>query len=133
MGISALDKIQEIQAKAEREIQELRQQAVSEIVRRLADAKSLVQELEAQYTALTGKNLKGEAVTGNKRARLERSSLADASQLSDILAKSPDKRLNRKGINAAGFSLKSALNLAKANPKTFGFEQNGPQGEVWLK
>jgi hypothetical protein len=132
MAISALEKIQEIQTRAEQEIAELRQQAVSEVVRRLAEAKSLVRDLEEQYTQLTGKNLKGEPVAAPK-SRPRRAELSNEADLVALLKGAPERKLSRKGINDAGFSLKSALVIAKASPKTFGFEQNGPQGAVWLK
>jgi hypothetical protein len=132
MAISALEKIQEIQARADEEIRELRQQAISEVVRRLAEAKTLARDLEEQYIQLTGKNLKGESLAPAK-TRAARAALTSESDLVELLKKAPDNRLSRKGINAAGFSLKSALAIAKAAPKVFGFEQNGPQGAVWLK
>lgn len=132
MGLTALEKIQEIQARADQEIKELRQQAISEVVRRLSEAKALVQELEAQYTSLTGKNLKGETVEAPK-AKSAKAEITSEQALTALLQGASGKRLNRKGINDAGFSLKSALTVAKSAPKVFGFEQNGPQGEVWLK
>jgi hypothetical protein len=133
MALTALEKIQEIQARAEQEIRELRQQAISEVVRRLSEAKALVKDLEAQYTQLTGKNLKGETVDAPKAGRAAKADISGEQELVALLEKAPDKRLNRKGINDAGFNLKSALAVAKASPKVFGFAQNGPQGEVWLK
>jgi hypothetical protein len=133
MALTALEKIQEIQARADQEIRELRQQAISEVVRKLSEAKALVKELEAQYTQLTGKNLKGESVESARPARSPKAELTSEKELVELLETAPEKRLNRKGINEAGFSLKSALNIAKASPKVFGFAQNGPQGEVWLK
>lgn len=132
MGLTALEKIQEIQAKADQEIKELRQQAISEVVRRLSDAKALVKELEAQYTQLTGKNLRGETVESSK-VKSSKAEISSEQELVGLLQAAPGKRLNRKGINDAGFSLKSALTVAKAAPKVFAFEQNGPQGEIWLK
>jgi hypothetical protein len=134
MALTALEKIQEIQARADQEIKELRQQAISEVVRKLSEAKALVKDLEAQYTQLTGKNLKGESVEATpKSARTSKADVSSEKDLLELLEKAPGKRLNRKGINDAGFSLKSALGVAKASPKIFGFAQNGPQGEVWLK
>ena len=133
MALTALEKIQEIQARADQEIKELRQQAISEVVRKLSEAKALVKELEAQYTQLTGKNLKGESVEAPKATRSAKADISSEQDLVELLQAAPGKRLNRKGINEAGFSLKSALSVAKASPKVFGFAQNGPQGEVWLK
>ena len=137
MALSALEKIQEIQARAEQEIKELRQQAISEVVRKLSEAKALVKEYETQYTQLTGKNLKGEAVEASassaKTPRAAKADVTSEQELLGLLQAAPGKRLNRKGINDAGFNLKSALGIAKSAPKVFGFAQNGPQGEVWLK
>jgi hypothetical protein len=138
MALSALEKIQEIQARAEQEIKELRQQAISEVVRKLSEAKALVKEYEAQYTQLTGKNLKGESVESSaspsaKAPRALKADVTSEQELLGLLQAAPGKRLNRKGINDAGYNLKSALGVAKSAPKVFGFAQNGPQGEVWLK
>lgn len=137
MALSALEKIQEIQARAEQEIKELRQQAISEVVRKLSEAKALVKEYETQYTQLTGKNLRGESVeSSSPSAKAPRAAKADVTseqELLGLLEAAPGKRLNRKGINDAGYNLKSALGIAKSAPKVFGFAQNGPQGEVWLK
>jgi len=137
MALSALEKIQEIQARAEQEIKELRQQAISEVVRKLSEAKALVKEYETQYTQLTGKNLRGESVeSSSSSAKAPRAAKADVTseqELLGLLQAAPGKRLNRKGINDAGYNLKSALGIAKSAPKVFGFAQNGPQGEVWLK
>jgi len=131
MSLTALEKIKEIQSKAEQEIKDLKQQAVSEIARKLADAKSLIKDLEVQYADLTGKNVRGESVA--KRPVSNKASITNAKDLSELLSKAPGKKLNRKGFLDAGFSLKSALVVAKADPKTFGVSQNGPQGEIWLK
>ncbi len=57
MALSAYEKIQEIRGKADLEIKELKQQAVSEVVRRLADAKQTVRDLEAQYLVLCALSL----------------------------------------------------------------------------
>jgi hypothetical protein len=53
--------------------------------------------------------------------------------LVELLKAAPGKRLSRKGFNDAGYGLKSAVTVAKASSKVFGFQQNGAQGEVWLK
>ncbi len=59
--------------------------------------------------------------------------VADAKELKTLLNKAPDKKLDRKGLNALGYKLKSAKDIAKAEPKTFGVEESGAQGSVWLK
>jgi len=50
-----------------------------------------------------------------------------------LLDKAPDKKLNRKGFIDSGYTLKSALLIAKGDTRTFGVKQKGPQGEIWLK
>jgi len=49
---------------------------------------------------------------------------ADTGELKSLLSKADGKRLNRKGFNDAGYSLKSAIAIAKVNPSAFGHEQN---------
>ncbi len=132
MELSAFEKIREIQARADQEIKQLRQQAISEVVRRLSEAKELVKDLEIQYTSLTGKNLKGEAVTGSK-SKPAKKDFSSVEELTDVLTKAPGRKLNRKGFSVVGYSLKSAIGLARQNPKSFDFLRKGPQGEVWLK
>lgn len=130
MSLTALEKIREIQSKAEQEIRGLRQQAVTEVVRKLSEAKSLVKTLEAEYSALTGKEPAGEGI---KLPKTPKSDVSGTDQLADILNRVPGRRMSRKGFNRVGVSLKSALSVAKMTPKIFGFRQNGSQGEVWLK
>lgn len=132
MALTALERIQEIQAKADQEIKELKQQAVSEVVRRLADAKQLVKDLEAEYIALTGKNLKGETAT-SKNFVSPKNAFTTVERLKNVISTVSAKKLNRKGFSEAGYSLKSALAVAKDAPTIFGYEQNGAQGAVWLK
>jgi len=67
MALSALEKIAAIQDKAAKEIETLKSEAISDISKKLSEAKAVVTELENQYFDLTGKNLKGEK---GKRVRL---------------------------------------------------------------
>ena len=65
MSLSALDKIKAIEEKAAQEIAALKAEAVSEVVKKLSDAKAAVVALEKEYEELTGKT-----VTGAKAARV---------------------------------------------------------------
>jgi len=135
MATSALQKIKAIQEKAQKEIEAIKGEAVSEVVKRISEGKELLRSLEAEYTKLTGKTLKGERAP-RKSASGSSSPKADfgsEKELEDLLKSADGHRMNRKAINGAGFNLKSAMLVAKANQKKFGFQQKGPQGQVWLK
>lgn len=67
MSQTALEKIKEIQEKADKEIASLKAKAVSEIVQKIAAAKATLAALEEEYKELTGKDLKGEKVEGKRR------------------------------------------------------------------
>jgi len=69
MAQTALEKIKAIEAEAEAKIKELKAEAVSELVKKIAAVKSELEALEAEYSTLTGKTLKGEKTEG-KRKRL---------------------------------------------------------------
>ncbi|MEI6071186.1 MAG: hypothetical protein WCS31_05305 [Verrucomicrobiae bacterium] len=72
MAASAIEKIQAIQDRANREIEALKSEAVSDVVKRLSEAKSAVADLERQYEELTGKTVRGEkAAVGRKRLSKE--------------------------------------------------------------
>ena len=67
MAISALDRIKQIEEKAQKEIEAIKAEAVSEIAKRRSE---LLQELAAvdkQYQEFTGKTVRGERVS-RKRA-----------------------------------------------------------------
>lgn len=79
MSQSALEKIKAIEEEAQKKIAALKSEAVSEIVRKIADAKETLAALEIEYASLTGKDLKGEPA-GGKRRRLsadEKAALAE--------------------------------------------------------
>jgi|GEM_PF-6491577 len=61
------------------------------------------------------------------------SEVPDKATLKDLLKKAEGGRMNRKALNGAGYSLKSAVLIAKENPDDFAFKQNKAQGEVWVK
>jgi len=60
MSLSALDKIKAIEEKAAKEIAALKAEAVSEVVKKLSEAKAVVAALEKEYEELTGKTVTGE-------------------------------------------------------------------------
>jgi len=67
MATSALEQIAAIQAKADADIAALKQQAVSDLARKLSEARELVKSLESQYESLTGKTVSGEKAGGTRR------------------------------------------------------------------
>jgi hypothetical protein len=134
MAISALDRIKQIEEKAQKEIEAIKAEVVSEIAKRRSE---LLQELAAvdkQYQKLTGKTVRGERVSRKAgRAAGVKADFGSEKELEDLLKSADGHRISRKAINNAGFNLKSAMLVAKANQKKFGFQQKGPQGEIWLK
>jgi vacuolar-type H+-ATPase subunit E/Vma4 len=72
---TALSKIQEIQDKADKQIEALKSEAISEIAKKLAEAKSVVADLQRQYEELTGKTVHGEKA--GTRTRLTSSQKAE--------------------------------------------------------
>lgn len=83
MSSSALQKIQEIQAKAENEIAALKSEAITDLAKRLSEAKEAVADLQRQYEELTGKTVTGEKAASGTRKRL---SAADKNALVDRCA-----------------------------------------------
>ncbi len=67
MSITALEKIAAIEADAKNKIEALKQEAVTELVKRIAAAKSELAQLESEYAALTGKTLTGEKATFSRK------------------------------------------------------------------
>ena len=129
MSVSALDKIKEIEQRAQDEIKALRAGAVSEVVKKISEAKELLANLQQQYTELTGRDFSGKPVAPTKGKYAE---VTDPETLEKLLKQGGGK-LNRKGFTDLGYSLKSALKVAKATPQRFAFTQKGPQGDVSLK
>ena len=80
MNSPILDKIASIKAKAEQEIYALREQATTELAQKLADAKSVLRDLELQYEELTGKTVRGEKSPGTRfpKAKLTNEAIAAA-------------------------------------------------------
>jgi len=75
MSASALEKIQAIQNRANREIESLKSEAVSDVVKRLSEAKSAVADLERQYEELTGKTVRGEQAPRKRLSKEQKDAL----------------------------------------------------------
>jgi hypothetical protein len=137
MATSALERIKAIKQKADEEIEKIKGEVVSEIAKRRSALKEELDALDKEYAELTGKTVRGERVRRvagvAATAKSPKADVGDDKELAEILKKAEGHKLNRKGFMDAGYNLKSALLIAKADRKRFGFSQNGPQGEVWLK
>ena len=66
MSTSVIEKIALIKSKADLEIHALREEARIELEEKLSAARAVLRDLQEQYEALTGRNLRGEIV---KKAR----------------------------------------------------------------
>ena len=143
MAISALEKYFERKQKQEEELKALEEEARRELVKQISAAKEVLADLRQKHIELTGVDLDGKP-PGSTRTRKPSSvstprttgpkaDIDDAKELENLLKSAPNHKLNRKGINDAGYNLKSAIEIAKLNPKKFGQEQNRAQGSVWLK
>ena len=104
MNSPVLNKIASIKAKAEQEIHALREQAASELAQKLAEAKTVLRDLEIQYEELTGKNVRGEKTSGTRlpKAKLTNEAIA----------------LAIKGISGK-LTAKAIINALNINPKAF--------------
>ena len=72
---SALEIIQAIQDRANKEIESLKAEALSDVVKKLSAAKSAVADLERQYEELTGKTVRGEKVARKRLSNEQKASL----------------------------------------------------------
>ncbi|HEY5814643.1 MAG TPA: hypothetical protein VIT23_18560 [Terrimicrobiaceae bacterium] len=136
MATTALEKIKAIREKAEKEVEAIKSEAVSELSKRIGEAREHLRGLEAEYTELTGRNVRGERVGrrgGSDGTRTPKADFGSDRELVDLLKGAPNQKMSRRALNEAGYSLASAIAKAKEDPKKFGFEQNKAQGSVWLK
>lgn len=90
MSTTALEKIAAIEAEAKSKIEALKQEAISEIVRKIATVKSELASLEAEYSSLTGKTLKGEKVEGTRRRLTREEKAALIAQVTSIVSAAKD-------------------------------------------
>lgn len=120
MSQSVIEKIQEIQRKAEEEIQTFRRQAVTEIVSRMSALKAELAVLETQFAELTGKPVAAVEASAGKstRKRLsgdEKAALAE--KLRAILSQNPNGVSMGELVKEAGESV-GAVRHAVATLKT---------------
>jgi uncharacterized protein (DUF2384 family) len=119
MSSSALEKIAAIQERATKEIEALKAEAISDIAKKLSDAKAVVAELEYQYSELTGKTLKGERA---KRVRLSpEQSAALIIKVGEIIQSAKDGINMGNIVKQAGASdsaVRKAVSLVKGVKKT---------------
>jgi len=90
MALQALEKIQAIQERANKEIEALKSEAVSEIAKKLAEAKSVVSDLERQYEELTGKTVKGEKAESSRKRLSKEQKAALVVTVTDIIKAAKD-------------------------------------------
>lgn len=124
MSQSVIEKIQEIQRKAEEEIQTFRRQAVTEIVSRMSALKAELAVLETQFAELTGKPVAAVGAPSGKstRKRLsgdEKAALAE--KLRAILSQNPNGVSMGELVKEAGESVGAVRNaVATLKTKTTG-------------
>jgi hypothetical protein len=114
MSLSALDKIKEIEENAATQIASLKAQALSEIVKKLAEAKTAVAALEKEYEELTGKT-----VTGAKAPRVRLSAEESAAlvvKVGEIVKSAKDGISMGEIVEKAGAS-ESAVRKAVKSAK----------------
>ena len=119
MSISALEKIAAIQEKAAKEIDALKSEAISDIAKRLSEAKALVVVLENKYYDLTGKTVKGEK---GKRIRLTPEQKDELIAKVEQVIKSAKKPISMSDIikqaGASASAVREAVSKAKDVKKT---------------
>lgn len=118
-SISALEKIAAIQEKAAKEIEALKSEAISDVAKKLSEAKALVADLENQYYDLTGKTTKGEKA---KRIRLTPEQKAELIEKVERIIKSAKKPISMSDIvkqaGASASAVREAVSKAKGVKKT---------------
>ncbi len=120
MSQSVIQKIQEIQRRAEEEIKAFRRQAVAEILARITSLKEELQTLETQYAELTGKPMAVAEVPAGKVTRKRLSAVEKAAlgeKLRGILARNPSGVSMGELVKEAGESV-GAVRKALAGLKT---------------
>lgn len=125
------NRIAEIKSQLTKALQERRAELTAEL-------ESIDQELALLGDSPEPKGKKRGSKPGKRAGRPAKGKtgahkdFTDAAELKGVLTKAGGK-LNRKGFTDGGYSLKSAKAIAKAEPKTFGIQESGAQGSVWIK
>lgn len=127
----ALEAIEAIREKLKTDTDKHRSEALADLKQKRKETQAVLDSIDEEIAELTGKSQKtrrsGHSAGNGKAA------FADTKELKGLLSKAEGKKLNRKGFLDAGYSLKSALVIAREDKATFGFEQKGAQGSVWLR
>ena len=114
MAQTALEKIAAIQDKANKEIETLKAEAVSELVKRINGVKSELSALEAEYASLTGKTLKGEKAGGTRRRLSKEEKEALVATVSAIIKGAKEGIKMGDIVKAAGESDSAVRDAVKA-------------------
>jgi len=114
MSLSAIQKIAAIQDKANKEIEALKQEAISELVKKMAAVKGELAALQAEYESLTGKPAK-EGKTGGNRKRLSADEKAALLlRVSEIIKNARDGISMGEIVKQAGESVSAVREAVKA-------------------
>lgn len=114
MATTALEKIQAIQDRANKEIEALKQEAVTELVKKISGVKSELATLEAEYATLTGKTLKGEKAGGTRRRLSKEEKEALVATVSAIIKGAKEGIKMGDIVKAAGESDSAVREAVKA-------------------
>ncbi len=108
---TTLDQIAAIEKEAAEKIDALRQSAVSELAKRLAEAKAVVKSLEAEYESITGKTIHGNKAGGTRR-RLNKDEQAALEMNLRAILKSKSNGLKMSDLSKATGESVSAVKRA---------------------
>lgn len=89
MSLSALEKIQAIQDKANKEIEALKAEAVSELAKKIAAVKGELSALQAEYEELTGKPAKEGKQRGTRKRLSAEEKAALVGSVTKIIKSAP--------------------------------------------
>ena len=117
MSIPALEKIQAIQDKANKEIELLKSEAISEIAKKLSEAKSVVADLQRQYEELTGKTVSGDKVLSVRKRLSTSEKTALASKVLEIIKSAKDGIKMGDIVTKAGESTAAVRDAVKLSPE----------------
>jgi hypothetical protein len=123
MTQNALEQLAVLEREFEQKKQEIRQAAVSELVKEIAKAKERLEELQNQYALLTGKDLRGNTVsesgTRKRLSKTEQESLKNT--LLSYLQANPGSKMGdlvKAGGESTSATRKALLALREENKIT---------------
>jgi len=115
MPLSALEKLAQLKAKYEADCVALKSEAISDVAKKLSEAKAVVADLENQYYDLTGKTVKGEK---GKRIRLTPEQKAELIGKVEQIIKSAKKPISMADIIKQAGASASAVRNAVVESKS---------------